>query len=96
MVRPLGLSSSIQNTVYEVMDLSTSESVSKTLPKHLPQAPRSVQSGFTHRLRDGKNHIYLTISLYFWGLDVRYKLYYVILCFIITSTFNFFNTGNEE
>jgi hypothetical protein len=63
MVRPLGLSSSIQNTVYEVMDLSTSESVSKTLPKHLPQAPRSVQSGFTHRLRDGKNHIYFGQNL---------------------------------
>ncbi|MHC4681776.1 MAG: hypothetical protein ACYTEK_24180, partial [Planctomycetota bacterium] len=35
------------------------ENASKTLPRQLSQVPRSVQSGFSHRLRDGKNHIYL-------------------------------------
>ena len=30
----------------------------KTYQRHPPQVPRSVQYGFTHRLRDGKNHIY--------------------------------------
>jgi len=39
-------------------DLITSESPSEALSRCLHFDPRSVQYGFTHRLRDGKNHIY--------------------------------------
>ena len=58
MVRPLGLASSVHNAVCQVKLIAPTENSSKTLPRHLPQIPRSVQSGFSHRLRDGKNHIY--------------------------------------
>ncbi|MHC4463811.1 MAG: hypothetical protein ACYS30_20625 [Planctomycetota bacterium] len=39
-------------------NLITAESPSKALVRYLHLAWRSVQFGFTHRLRDGKNHIY--------------------------------------
>jgi hypothetical protein len=35
------------------------EKAYKNSSKAPTAGPRSVQSGFTHRLRDGKNHIYL-------------------------------------
>jgi transposase len=39
-------------------DLITPGRPSEALSRCLHPAPRSVQYGFTHRLRDGKNHIY--------------------------------------
>ena len=44
-------------------DLINPQSPSEALAKCLHLDWRSVQYGFTHRLRDGKNHIYYDKSL---------------------------------
>ncbi len=56
-------------------DLITLESPSEALARCLHLAWRSVQYGFTHRLRDGKNHIYFVLNSPLFSLDSLYLNY---------------------
>ena len=82
-LRPLSLSSAFHNTAYNVKTDTPPEKASKNSSNLPTSGPRSVQSGFTHRLRDGKNHIYFTTkradgSVFrrpLFGLQVREMAY---------------------